>query len=151
MLDKLAGITSLAVSKPMMAVLLKLFGYCVKLGSNRQLLLSLEMGTTPVLLNTLKLCLAAGETLMTTGEMSSTIWEPGVRSSDMCNLVAGISCYIIFEGWIILAVIWLTKRSCSDYAYQGHAHCGGGGGFCNQLQILGQTSATSRFESLIQN
>ena len=86
MLDKLAGITSLAVSKPMMAVLLKLFGYCVKLGSNRQLLLSPEMGTTPVLLNTLKLCLAAGETLMTTGEMSSTIWEPGVRSSDMCNL-----------------------------------------------------------------
>jgi E3 ubiquitin-protein ligase UBR4 len=69
MLDKLSSISSLAMSKPMMAVLLKLFGYCVKLGSNRQLLLSPEMGTTPVLLNTLKLCLAAGETLMATGEI----------------------------------------------------------------------------------
>ncbi len=70
MLDKLAGITSLAASKPMIGVLLKLLGYCVKLHANRQLLLSPDMGTIPVLLNTLKLCLAAGETLMSTGQLS---------------------------------------------------------------------------------
>ena len=70
MLEKLAGITSLAASKPMIAVLLKLFGYCVKLRSNRQLLLSPGMGTIPVLLNTLKLCLAAGETAVATGHRS---------------------------------------------------------------------------------
>jgi hypothetical protein len=72
MLEKLSSISSLAQSKPMMAVLLKLFGYCVKLGSNRQLLLRPEMGTTPVLLNTLKLCLSAGETLMATGVLDET-------------------------------------------------------------------------------
>ena len=69
MLDKLAGISSLAVSKPMMAVLLKLFGYCVKLASNRQRLLRPELATIPVLLNTLKLCLSAGETLTATGQL----------------------------------------------------------------------------------
>jgi len=68
MLEKLAGISSLAASKPMIGVLLKLLGFCLKLRANRQLLLSPGMGTIPVLLNTLKLCLAAGETLMATGQ-----------------------------------------------------------------------------------
>ena len=63
MLDKLSSISSLARSRTLMAVLLKLFGYCCKLKSNRQLLLQPELRTTAVMLGSLQLCLAAdGET-----------------------------------------------------------------------------------------
>jgi hypothetical protein len=111
MLDKLAGITSLAASKPMIGVLLKLLGYCVKLHANRQLLLSPDMGTIPVLLNTLKLCLAAGETLMSTGQLSPGVWVPIEIRNKCCGFIK------FWYGSRIRGSIHLTNGSGSRSCY----------------------------------
>ena len=59
MLDKLSSIRSLS-SKPLLIVILKLFGYCCKLSANRQRLLEPGLNTAGVMLRCLQLCLSAG-------------------------------------------------------------------------------------------
>ena len=73
MLDKLSSIHSLS-SKTLMAVILKLLGYCCKLQSNRQKLLSPDLRTTTTMLRSLQLCLSAGEgqTVVAAGQPSLT-------------------------------------------------------------------------------
>ncbi|XP_013777424.1 E3 ubiquitin-protein ligase UBR4-like isoform X2 [Limulus polyphemus] len=59
MLERLAAIDDLTRGRPLLMVLLKLFGYCIKVKSNRQKLIDPNMGTIRVMLGTLCLALSA--------------------------------------------------------------------------------------------
>lgn len=55
MLDRLASVRDLVLGKPLMAVLLKLFSFCVKVKVNRQQLVQPDMNTISVMLRALNL------------------------------------------------------------------------------------------------
>ena len=63
-LDKLASIRNLS-NKTFLSVMLKLFGYCCKVKVNRDKLMNPSLQVTAILLGTLKLCLAGGESQQT--------------------------------------------------------------------------------------
>lgn len=52
---RLAAIRNLVTGKQLMTVLLKLFGYCVKVKANRQELIKLEMNSISIMLGALNL------------------------------------------------------------------------------------------------
>ena len=66
MLKRLEHIKDTAHSKQLMTVLLKLFGYCVRVKKNREEFLDPKLRTIPILLNCVKLSLnaAAGNYLL---------------------------------------------------------------------------------------
>ncbi|XP_047102506.1 protein purity of essence [Schistocerca piceifrons] len=57
MLDRFAAIKETTKSKPLLQVLLKLFKLCLKVQRNQELLIDPELGTVPVLLRIVHLCL----------------------------------------------------------------------------------------------
>ena len=59
MLNRLEHIKDTAHSKQLMTVLLKLFGYCVRVKKNREEFLDPKLRTIPILLNCVKLSLNA--------------------------------------------------------------------------------------------
>ncbi len=61
MLKRLSSVRDTQNSKQLIAVLLKLFGHCIRVKANREKLLNSSFGAIPILLHCLKLCLAAGD------------------------------------------------------------------------------------------
>ncbi len=61
MLKRLSSVRDTQNSKQLIAVLLKLFGHCIRVKANREKLLDPSFGAIPILLHCLKLCLAAGD------------------------------------------------------------------------------------------
>ena len=59
MLERLAHVEDNIHSKQLMIVLLKLFGYCVKVRKNREKMLEPSLKTIPTLLKCVKLCLGS--------------------------------------------------------------------------------------------
>ena len=61
MLKRLSSVRDTQNSKQLIGVLLKLFGHCIRVKSNREKLLDPSFGAIPILLHCLKLCLAGGD------------------------------------------------------------------------------------------
>ncbi|GIY36069.1 e3 ubiquitin-protein ligase UBR4 [Caerostris darwini] len=59
MLERMATITDLSRGRSLLTVLLKLFGFCIKVKSNRQKLVDPEMGAIRVMLSVLRIALSA--------------------------------------------------------------------------------------------
>lgn len=57
-LNRLSTIEDLSRSRPLLQVLLKLLGLCVKVKHNQEVLTDPKLGSIPILLNTLELCLS---------------------------------------------------------------------------------------------
>jgi len=55
---RLSTIKDLSRSRPLLQVLLKLLGLCVKVKHNQEILTEPVLGSIPILLNTLELCLS---------------------------------------------------------------------------------------------
>jgi len=61
MLERLKSIEEAQNSKQMISVLLKLFGYCIRVKINREKLMNPKFGAIPILVNCLKMSLAAND------------------------------------------------------------------------------------------
>lgn len=59
MLERMSTITDLSRGKSLLTVLLKLFGFCIKVKSNRQKLVEPQMNAIKIMLGVLKLALSA--------------------------------------------------------------------------------------------
>jgi len=57
-LNRLSTIDDLSRSRPLLQVLLKLLGLCVKVKHNQEVLTDPKLGSIPILLSTLELCLS---------------------------------------------------------------------------------------------
>ena len=61
MLERLAQVEDDIHSKQLMVVLLKLFGYCVKVQKNREKMLDPDLKSIPTFLKCVKLCLGSSQ------------------------------------------------------------------------------------------
>ena len=75
MISRLESIKDLVLGKPLMLVLLKLFGFTVNVKANRQELIKPEMNTITIMLRALNLALWAEQESGTTATKGQTITE----------------------------------------------------------------------------
>lgn len=112
MLGRLESIQDTAYSKQLLTVLLKLFGYCIKVKKNRENLLNPNLKAIPILLQCLKLCLSSGETARsaTSGPSVSEV----ILQHMECLLVEAASKDATIEKYIAFASSGVTKEDIDD-------------------------------------